>query len=339
MPGMDGILLGRIIKSDKDLSDISLVMLSSAGQMPENWEQNKSNFAACLSKPIKSSALLTKLSTLFTVGHESERKDDSEEEIESSGIDRSKARILLVEDNIVNQHVAQSMLQKLGITADVANNGLEAIEALETIPYDLVFMDIQMPEMDGLDACRHIRNKQSSVLDHEVPIVAMTAHAMKGDREKCIEAGMSDYLSKPINLNALSKIIDKWIEQVPEGKDAGNVTEEEYEEPMIFDSHSFMENIMNDVTAARKIIGIFLENAPHHLNELKEAVNKKEVESIIQNAHSLKGSSASVGGMALSDVSGKIETLAGSGEMDAVLKMLPELENNYELLVLELKKI
>ncbi|WP_321430679.1 PAS domain S-box protein [uncultured Methanolobus sp.] len=339
MPGMDGILLGRIIKSDKDLSDISLVMLSSAGQMPENWEQNKSNFAAFLSKPIKSSALLTKLSTLFTVGHESERKEDSEEEIELSGIDKSKARILLVEDNIVNQHVAQSMLQKLGITADVANNGLEAIEALETIPYDLVFMDIQMPEMDGLDACRHIRNKQSSVLDHEVPIIAMTAHAMKGDREKCIEAGMSDYLSKPINLNALSKIIDKWIEQVPEGKDAGNVTEEQYKEPMIFDSHSFMENIMNDVTAARKIIGIFLENAPHYLNELKEAVNKKEVESVIQNAHSLKGSSACVGGMALSDVSSKIETLASSGEMDAVLKMLPELENNYELLIQELKKI
>ncbi|MBP1910208.1 PAS domain S-box protein [Methanolobus bombayensis] len=339
MPGMDGVLLGRIIKSDKDLSDIQLIMLSSATQMSDSWKQNKNNFTACLSKPIKSSVLLTKLSAMFSEDDESERKDTSKKGIEASGMYKKEARILLVEDNVVNQHVAQSILQKLGITADVANNGLEAIEALETIAYDLVFMDIQMPEMDGLEASRHIRNEQSSVINHNVPIIAMTAHAMKGDEDKCIEAGMNDYLPKPVNLEALAQVIDKWTDQVSEEKHHENITDEENKDTLIFDRRSFMENIMDDITMAREIIGIFQKNAPRQFDELKESVNKEEIENIIKNAHSLKGSSASVGGISLSNISAEIEKLAGSGEIDAVVEMLPELEKNYELLVQELERL
>ncbi|MDK2830486.1 MAG: hypothetical protein PWQ75_238 [Methanolobus sp.] len=341
MPGMDGVLLGRIIKSDKDLNGTSLIMLSSAGQMPDNWEQNKSNFAACLSKPIKSSVLFTKLSSLLSEDNKGEKDNIAKngENSEKSSIDSSKARILLVEDNVINQHVAQSMLRKLGITADVANNGLEAIEALETIPYDLVFMDIQMPEMDGLEASKHIRNKHSSVINHDVPIIAMTAHAMKGDDEKCIEAGMNDYMSKPINLELLAAKIDKWLDNEPEKDDVNNSPDEQKEEPKIFDYDLFMENIMDDMVIARGIIDIFNRNAPRQLEELKKAIDEEEIETIVNSAHSLKGASASVGGMALSDISSRIEMQAGTGEMGMILKMLPELEKSYDLLVQELEKI
>ena len=123
--------------------------------------------------------------------------------------DRS-IRILLAEDNIINQKVAQSILGKLGCKADVVANGLEAVRALELIDYDIVLMDCQMPEMDGYQATAMIRNPDSKVLNHKVTIIAMTANAMKGDKEHCIEAGMNDYLSKPVKKDELAELLVKW---------------------------------------------------------------------------------------------------------------------------------
>jgi CheY-like chemotaxis protein len=124
---------------------------------------------------------------------------------------KQNVRILLAEDNIVNQKVATKFIGKLGYNVDVVSNGKEAVAALSKEKYDIVFMDCQMPEMDGYDASGMIRNADSPVLDHLVPIIAMTANAMKGDREKCIKAGMNDYLAKPIKPQHLSDMLDKWI--------------------------------------------------------------------------------------------------------------------------------
>ena len=121
------------------------------------------------------------------------------------------ARILLAEDNTINQKVAQSLLSKLGCKADVVANGLEAVRALELINYDLVLMDCQMPEMDGFAAPAVIRDPESKVLNHKVPVIAMTANAMKGDREQCIKAGMDNYLSKPVKKDELAGILEKWL--------------------------------------------------------------------------------------------------------------------------------
>ncbi len=119
-------------------------------------------------------------------------------------------QILLVEDDTFNQEVARAMLIKLGFNADVVANGKEAIKALGTVPYDLVFMDVQMPEMDGIEATRLIRDTSSAVLDHKIPIIAMTAHAIEGERERFISAGMDDYVSKPVTLKKLSELMYKW---------------------------------------------------------------------------------------------------------------------------------
>ena len=125
------------------------------------------------------------------------------------------AHILLAEDSIINQQVALSILKKLGLRADAVADGAEAVRALEAIPYDLVLMDVQMPEMDGLVATRVIRDPQSAVRNHQVPIIAMTAHAMQGDLEKCLEAGMNDYVTKPVFPQALVEVLLKWLPQEP----------------------------------------------------------------------------------------------------------------------------
>jgi CheY-like chemotaxis protein/HPt (histidine-containing phosphotransfer) domain-containing protein len=124
---------------------------------------------------------------------------------------RGTVRILLAEDNITNQQVALGILKKLGLRAEAVANGAEAVKALELIPYDLVLMDVQMPEMDGLEATQEIRNPRSAVRNHQIPIIAMTAHAMQGDRERCIAAGMNDYVSKPVFPQALMEVLEKWL--------------------------------------------------------------------------------------------------------------------------------
>jgi CheY-like chemotaxis protein len=126
-------------------------------------------------------------------------------------VHRQGARILVAEDNIVNQEVALGILHKLGLRAEAVGDGAEVVEVLKTVPYDLVLMDVQMPEMDGLEATHIIRDPQSPVLDHQIPIIAMTAHAMLGDRDYCLEAGMNDYISKPVSPHALIEALNTWL--------------------------------------------------------------------------------------------------------------------------------
>ncbi|MEW5909150.1 MAG: response regulator, partial [Thermodesulfobacteriota bacterium] len=125
---------------------------------------------------------------------------------------KRKTRILIVEDNVVNQKVVQRILEKHGYRADIASNGKEAVELLNHLPYDIVFMDVQMPEMDGFEATKSIRSLSSNLLNRDVPIIAMTAHAFKEDRDQCLNAGMNDYIAKPINPKSLTAMISKWSE-------------------------------------------------------------------------------------------------------------------------------
>ncbi len=202
------------IKANPQLKDLVLVMLTSVGKRGDAERFERLGFAAHLQKPIKQSELFDCL-RIVTGESTNSGKDTSQSIIERHSIDEEhnqRVQILLAEDNVINQKIALRILdKKLGYTADVATNGREVLESLVKRDYDLVLMDCQMPEMDGYEATRTIRDESSSVRNHRIPIIAMTANAMKGDREKCLEVGMDDYVSKPIDIQILSETIKRYI--------------------------------------------------------------------------------------------------------------------------------
>jgi signal transduction histidine kinase/CheY-like chemotaxis protein len=216
MPLMNGAALGRKIKEDLDLNATHLVMLASIGVRGDAERMKEIGFEAYLTKPVKVSRLYDCLIAIVDketgAGKEVFTKSGAlATQYAISEDQKRKIRILLAEDNMINQQVALNILVKFGYRADAVANGKEAVRALEMIPYDLVLMDVQMPEMDGLEATAQIRNPNSAVLNHDIPIIAMTAHAMKGDREQCFEVGMSDYLTKPVDPGGLLGKLEKWL--------------------------------------------------------------------------------------------------------------------------------
>jgi signal transduction histidine kinase/DNA-binding response OmpR family regulator len=213
MPEMDGEALGRAIKADPTLKDTPLVMLTSWGRRGDAARVKEIGFSAYLTKPVKHSQLFDCLVTVLGEGSGRAKQDKKPPLVTRHTLAEAKrrVRILLVEDNIVNQKLTMRLLEKMGYRSDTVGNGKEAVEALEMDTYDVVLMDVQMPEMDGYEATRVIRNPQSKVRNHDVPIIAMTANAMKGDRERCLEAGMDDYLSKPIQPQKLLEVMKTFL--------------------------------------------------------------------------------------------------------------------------------
>ena len=225
------------------------------------------------------------------------------------------------------------------MTVDVAANGVEAIKALEMFPYDLVLMDVQMPEMDEFEATRAIRNPQSRVLNHQVTIVAMTAHAMQGDREKCVQAGMDDYLTKPIERPALIAVLEKWLK--PKGEDEHAVTSEPEErfaitndekELIIFDRAAFMNRMGNDKDLARTILDGLLEDLPGQITQLKAHLAVGDAHLVEQQAHKIKGASATVGGEALRAVAWAMEQVGKAGDLDAARARVTDLDEQFNAL-------
>jgi CheY-like chemotaxis protein len=209
MPGMDGLELARAIKADPVLAPTRMVLLSSVSQHGQKVAAEQAGIAASLTKPIRQSHLYNCLITVMSatatptaVSPLSHRQEEAPLQIH--------VRVLVAEDNVINQKVAVRLLEKLGCRIDVAANGQEAVTMLAQFAYDVVFMDCQMPEMDGFAATTAIRQRESSTGGH-VPIIAMTANAMQGDREACLAAGMDDYISKPVTFDLLIAVLQKWV--------------------------------------------------------------------------------------------------------------------------------
>ena len=208
MPGMDGMELTRAIKADPALASLPVVMLTSLGSRAEavSWPEGISGW---LTKPVRQSRLLDCVMNALGEGARAPAPRHRGPDLKEVEV-RFRHRILVAEDNVVNQKVAVRMLEKLGCRVDVAADGKEALEALRLVPYALVLMDCQMPEMDGYEATAAIRGAERVTGSH-IPIIAMTAHAMEGDREKCLEAGMDDYIAKPVSLEGLGKVLGRWL--------------------------------------------------------------------------------------------------------------------------------
>ena len=214
-------------------------------------------------------------------------------------------RILLAEDNTTNQLVAMGILDKLGLTVDMVSNGSEAIRALERSAYDLVFMDVQMPEMDGLEATARIRDGSTGVSDPSIAIIALTAHALRGDRERCLAAGMDDYLAKPVTPDGIEAILDKWLPA------AGPVDRPSEFDPVgIFDAPALRARVLGDENLERLIIETFLAETPRQLRELLDGVRANDYAVVAARSHDVKSAAASIGGEALRSVAIRLEAAA-----------------------------
>ncbi len=212
MPHMDGIELGRKIKADPALKSTILIMLSSRGMRGDSAEVRDAGYAAYLTKPVRRSQLFDCIVMAFSQ-KEGSKKEERPIITRHTITDARKQniKILIAEDNIINQKLALKLLEKFGYRADAVANGEEAVRLLSMIPYNLVLMDVQMPVMDGLEATRIIRDPESHVINHAVPVIAMTAHAMAGDRKICLDAGMDDYITKPVNPDILLEKINGYL--------------------------------------------------------------------------------------------------------------------------------
>ena len=339
MPEMDGLMLGRAIRGDARFHGVRLVMMTSLGQSNRGAALTESGFFACLQKPIRPSELYARLTAAFAGSVPGPAVKPEPEDNALRPLRCASARILLAEDNITNQQVALGMLKKLGLRADAVANGAEAVKALEDIPYDLVLMDVQMPEMDGFEATAIIRDAGSAVQNHAVPILAMTAHAMQGDCERCLSAGMNDYISKPVNPKALAEKLDLWLSRgemtdgAPSAPAAIGACSDATASPtVIYDRSGFLDRLMGDAEMADTVIEIFLDEIPKQIESLKVSLADADAETLERIVHSIKGAAATIGGEALREIAGHIEEACRNGHVDVAHHRCAELEHQFHRL-------
>ncbi|MFQ5328867.1 MAG: nitrate- and nitrite sensing domain-containing protein [Thermodesulfobacteriota bacterium] len=338
MPAMDGATLGRRIKANKAIDGTQLIMMTSMG-MRGDAAAEEIGFAAYMTKPVKKSHLYD---CLVTVYNESGGKGSDRGAIVTGHTIKEKrlqtGHILVAEDNLTNQKVARKILEKLGYTVDIAENGQAAVEALECHGYNLVLMDCQMPVMDGYEAVHEIRRAASAVLNHEIPVIAMTANAMTGDREACLEAGMDDYIAKPVDPATLAATLERWLsrESTPAEEDS-SVLKMPLEEPPDEVEESFnmtvlIDRMMGDEEMAVEILDGFMEDLPGQIAALKEAIEGGEPPLAERLAHTIKGASANVGATALQEAALQVETAGKESDMEQCAALVPALEQAFEQL-------
>ncbi len=357
MPEIDGLSLANCIQALPNGHHLPLVLLSSIGNISQQKDYKPDLFVTVLTKPIKQSQLYNVISQALSHQRIPVQPTPTSCLFDSELGEKLPLRILLVEDVLVNQTVAVKMLQRLGYRADVVSNGLEAIEALHRQPYDLVLMDVQMPEMDGLEATRYICQQWS--VESRPWIIAMTAHAMQGDREECLNAGMNDYISKPIRVQALIEALERYPRKASAFKEnktpALTVPAPKLRTPT---SVSFTDSPLdqNTINALRTMAGeegdsllqevftSYLEDAPQRLQAIQDAITAQDALALQQAAHALKSLSVTIGATNLAECSGELEAKGRTGSISGgIPKLIQQLITEYEKVKValqeELKKL
>ncbi len=342
MPLMDGFTLTSEIRKFENGKELPVVILTSVGRKDNLTELENLKLAAFLNKPIKQIQLFDCLSTiLIGKGKTSIEKTKAYSKIDNELGHKHPLKILLAEDNVINQKVALKILEKLGYRADIAANGYEVINALRKINYDMVLMDILMPEMDGFKATEIIRAKFNH--GYSPKIIAMTANAMQGDKEKCLEAGMDDYISKPVRVEELQMSLQKWAEIIYEEKniELGN-TEIKQAKPKLIEESKI--DLIQDIKSTKDLIffiellDIYIRDFPVGIANIKNCIGQKNNDKLRFHAHKLKGSSLTLGVDIIADLCNKIEEAAekniSNPDLDNLIK---ELVDKFELIIKELE--
>ena len=286
MPEMDGFTLAERIRQDPELVGSTLMMLSSANRREDSARCRELGVARYLTKPVRQSTLLDAIMTTLGASARVGDRDELAAADALPGEARRKLRLLLAEDNAVNQRLAVGLLKKHGHQVVVVGNGREALEALDGPPFDAVLMDVQMPEMDGLEATAAIRAREATTGAH-TPIIAMTAHALKGDRDRCLAAGMDAYVSKPLRPQELWGV----LEGLPVATgDADAAAAGTAAHAAAFDRAAALERVDGDVELLKELAGLFLDDCPARMAEIRQAIVQRDAAKLQRAAHTLKGS-------------------------------------------------
>ncbi len=334
MPEMDGFDLAEQIKQHPELANAAVMMLSSAGQSGDRARCRDLGIASYLVKPIKQSELLDTILSALAVLPNEENEEQEEfplPDVEPiSGQLQKSLHILLAEDNAVNQRVASRILEKRGHSVVIAHDGREAVEAFGSQPFDIILMDVQMPEMDGFEATAAIRAREQSAVapgNRAIPIIAMTAHAMKGDRERCLAAGMNGYVTKPVQASELLSAIETLttavstpiaaVTNVPAsiGDTPATAREEAMDVPA-FDPETILSHVEDDRELLAEIVALYFEGMPKLMADVETAQAHSDADALERAGHTLKGSVSNFGAQAAFDAALKVELIGRSRNLD-----------------------
>ncbi|MDP9068216.1 MAG: response regulator [Actinomycetota bacterium] len=319
MPGTDGLALAEAIRADRLIGALPLVLLTSSGVRGSAESARDAGFAAYLTKPVRQSHLYDCVATVIGAGVPVPPRLITRQTLTQARAE-SRPRVLVAEDNQVNQKVAAAMLAKLGYRTDIVANGAEAVEALSRIPYGAVLMDCQMPEMDGYEATLEIRNAERGKT--RTPIIAMTAAAMAGEREKCLAVGMDDYVSKPVKLDELSSVLARWVPSNAadpadgQGADDVDVPGEPptLDPQIVLQLRALGEDHGSDLFT--RMAELFLTESARRLEVLQTAIAQGDVATLKQEVHALKGVSGTLGAARVAYRCRELEEAIASGEAD-----------------------
>jgi len=350
MPGVGGESLGRAIKADETLADALLVLLTSMGQRGDAQRMLELGFAAYLTRPVRQSELLDVLATLWTARLKGEPvglvtrytvTEGREGALQGGEAPRLQlhARVLVAEDNFVNQQVALELLKSFGCTVTMANDGVEALKCMREGEYDVVFMDCQMPRMDGYATTGEIRALEGN--RKHTPIIAMTAHAMRGDRERCLASGMDDYVSKPIDPEMVIRVLRRWLPEqqaaIPEPGMPQRPGVEEPDDAPVLDLKQALFITGGKVAMFRRIATVYLQHMPNRIHELEMAILHADSVEIHRIAHSIQGASASVGGRQLREIAFRLEQRAQTCETEEALQWFGRIRDSFGSLKIALE--
>ncbi len=361
MPEMDGFELAEQIKQHPDLAGATILMLSSAGQRGDAARCRELGVSAYLTKPIKQSDLLDAIVTLLHKSPPEAHKPLLRSQL-SAPETPSRLRILLAEDNVINQRVVTGILEKRGHTVVVAGNGKEALVALEQEDFDLLLMDVQMPEMDGFEVTRIIReceamkNAERGTMNDErdtpnssfilhpsslshLPIVAMTAHAMKGDRERCLEAGMDGYVSKPLRAQQLFEVIAGLVPTLAEAET--DTPDQTVATKSVFDWDAALDRVEGNKELLQEIIELFFDEIPKLLSAIHESLVRRDAKALERAAHTLKGAMGNLSAKEAFTAARRLEMLGRGGDLTNVEDVYAELEeaiNHLTIVLAALKE-
>jgi CheY-like chemotaxis protein/nitrogen-specific signal transduction histidine kinase len=339
MPGMDGLMLAAEIRKLPGGSSIPLVLLASMGVHCERPEDAGPTFASCLTKPIKPAQLCQALVRAISGSKPAAEPVPATAKLDPALASRLPLRVLLCDDNVINQKVALRLLRQMGYRADLAANGLEALAALDRQPYDLIFMDVMMPEMGGFEATRMIRERQklrSQYSNYKSPmiIVAMTASAMQGDRERCLEAGMDDYVAKPVRLEEVRSVVERWGAVAAQVEPTASTTTgpqrpvppteagaADAAEAAPVDISRLLDFTDGDPENLRELVTLYLTQTEEQLKQLKVATEAGTAPEVRRLAHSAAGASATCGMRGLVPLLRELERQGFEGQLTSATQL------------------